>query len=298
MERTYIVYEHVSPDGKRYIGITSQKPQMRWRNGEGYSKNKHFYRAIQKYGWSMFSHNILFESMSEKAAKAKEKELIKKYETTSPKYGYNITRGGETRQPCPEYVKELIRAKNIGKTVSMETRLKISKAKKGKKKGPMSEEQKAKISKSLIGNKYALGKHNNTKRLAMCDDSGTIIKEFKSAIDAEKEIKCNASGINRACVENSKDCGLENTKYGGIYKGFKWFYLNENGEIINNNHGVKKNKRNGPIIQYDLQGNKICEFEKMKDAAKNNGLSINGLAFALKGKEEVEYKGFLWARKK
>lgn len=50
---------HISPSNKRYIGITSQKPEIRWANGKGYSYNKHFYRAIQKYGWDNFEHRIL-----------------------------------------------------------------------------------------------------------------------------------------------------------------------------------------------------------------------------------------------
>ena len=39
MEKKYVVYEHVSKDGKRYIGITSQILRKRWRNGEGYKNN-------------------------------------------------------------------------------------------------------------------------------------------------------------------------------------------------------------------------------------------------------------------
>lgn len=28
--RTWIVYEHISPSGKVYVGITSQNPKVRW----------------------------------------------------------------------------------------------------------------------------------------------------------------------------------------------------------------------------------------------------------------------------
>jgi len=39
--KTYIVYEHISPSGKRYIGITSNSPNRRWgANGQGYIKQK------------------------------------------------------------------------------------------------------------------------------------------------------------------------------------------------------------------------------------------------------------------
>ena len=298
MDRKYTVYEHVSKDGKRYIGITSQKVTVRWRHGNGYAKNIHFYRSIQKYGWESFEHNILAENINEEQAKTLEKELIKKYKTTDPKYGYNVTRGGDTRQPCPDYVRELISQKNKGKPKSEETKLKISKAKKGVKRGPMSKEQKEKISKSLIGNKRALGKHNNTKAVAMCDMSCNILKIYKSAVEAGQDNGFCNSGIGAACKENSRNNGLENTKYGGVYAGYKWFFVDNNGNIVNNNHGHKDNGRNSPLAQYDLQGNKLNEFGKFKDAESVPGISKNGLYWALKKRDTVVYKGFLWVRKK
>lgn len=51
----YIVYKHTSPSGKSYIGITHQKPHLRWRSkGQGYKHSTVFYSAIQKNGF----HNL------------------------------------------------------------------------------------------------------------------------------------------------------------------------------------------------------------------------------------------------
>lgn len=63
MSRIFTVYRHTAPNGKAYIGITSQKPATRWQNGRGYSQNKLFYRAINKYGWESFTHEILFTGL-------------------------------------------------------------------------------------------------------------------------------------------------------------------------------------------------------------------------------------------
>ena len=48
----YSVYIHTFPNDKKYIGITSWKPELRWgANGANY-KNPYMVNAIKKYGWS------------------------------------------------------------------------------------------------------------------------------------------------------------------------------------------------------------------------------------------------------
>lgn len=102
---TYIVYKHECKLCKStngiYIGITSLNPKIRWCNGHGYlSKNPDgsyhqpkIAKAILKYGWENFKHEILFENLTEVEAKAKEKELITYY--NSYEQGLNCTLGGE-----------------------------------------------------------------------------------------------------------------------------------------------------------------------------------------------------------
>lgn len=101
----YIVYKHecmlCQSSNGIYIGITSQKPQSRWCNGHGYlSKNldgsyhqPKIAKAILKYGWENFTHEVLFENLTEIEAKLKEKELIAYY--NSYEQGLNCTLGGE-----------------------------------------------------------------------------------------------------------------------------------------------------------------------------------------------------------
>ena len=90
----FIVYKHTSPSGKVYIGITNQKPERRWRaGGSGYRYNLCFYRAIQKYGWENFTHEILYTDLSQEDALRIEKELIQEYQ--SFKNGYNCSLGGD-----------------------------------------------------------------------------------------------------------------------------------------------------------------------------------------------------------
>lgn len=100
MERLFSVYEHVFPNGKKYIGITSTDPKKRWDSGWGYKKNIQpaMYHAIQKYGWNNIEHNILFTHLTLTEAQTKEKELIQLFHTCvleENSMGYNMTYGGE-----------------------------------------------------------------------------------------------------------------------------------------------------------------------------------------------------------
>lgn len=92
----YTVYIlHNLLNDKVYIGITCQTPENRWRNGCGYSYNKHFSAAIEKYGWDNFEHIIFAKDVSKESACEIEKDLIMLYNSNDPEHGYNISSGGE-----------------------------------------------------------------------------------------------------------------------------------------------------------------------------------------------------------
>ena len=92
----FTVYMHVNKTNqKKYIGITSQKPEDRWGpNGCHYS-NQYFAKAIRKYGWDGFDHYILCEGLEEDKAKEMEINLIAEHSANKSDYGYNCTIGGD-----------------------------------------------------------------------------------------------------------------------------------------------------------------------------------------------------------
>lgn len=110
-DRKYTVYMHTSPSNKRYIGITSQKPPTRrWRNdGSGYKHNTHFWRAIQKYGWDNFKHEILYSGLTKEEAELKEVELIILHKSDNHNFGYNIDHGGNSVGKMAEKTKEKLK---------------------------------------------------------------------------------------------------------------------------------------------------------------------------------------------
>ena len=92
--KIYRVYRHTSPEGKVYIGITSQKPQHRWgTGGNGYQNNALFWHDIQKYGWDNFKHEILYEDLTQGEALKLESSLIHEHKATKPDFGYNQDAG-------------------------------------------------------------------------------------------------------------------------------------------------------------------------------------------------------------
>ena len=95
VEKKYTVYMHISPSNKRYIGITSQRPERRWQNGKHYNTQIYFYRAIQKYGWDNIQHVIIARGLTEDEAKWLEIEMIKALQTNTYGKGYNATEGGD-----------------------------------------------------------------------------------------------------------------------------------------------------------------------------------------------------------
>ena len=103
--------------------MTSQSPNERFRNGNGYKSSPHFFHAIQKYGWNNFDHMILAQNLSKDEAIRKEIEIIALYRSNDAKFGYNITPGGEVcaGEDNPWF----------GKKHTAESKEKMSRAKKG-----------------------------------------------------------------------------------------------------------------------------------------------------------------------
>ena len=106
--KKYCVYKLTSPFGKVYIGMTCQRIKERWQHGVGYEDNILFYADIQKYGWDNFKHEIIAENLSETEALKLEGELIHKYKSIFPEYGYN-------RRPGEGYAHEFAIAKEARK---------------------------------------------------------------------------------------------------------------------------------------------------------------------------------------
>ena len=156
----YILYCHTNLiNDKKYFGITRQSPQRRWgKNGIAYKCNTHFYGAITKYGWDNFSHDILFSRLSIEDACELEQEHIAKFQTTNPLYGYNHTSGGDSNYSFSDDVKLKMREAAKHRVITDEWRRHLSESRTGRKPWnagkTLSTETRRKISEAGIGRKH------------------------------------------------------------------------------------------------------------------------------------------------
>ena len=241
----YSVYIHISPSNKYYVGITCQSYNQRWRNGNGYSYNTHFYRAIQKYGWDNFRHEIFAKHLTKDEACDMEKILIKELKSNDYHYGYNLCSGGEGAtglfgEKNPNY----------GNHWSKEQRKRMSDMKKGKSSNISLDGKKRKSTymknkwendeykKSMsginapcygrTGEKHPMygrhGRYNPNSKAVVCLNDNTV---YYSASEAHNKLGVNHSKLCMCCRGERNSCGKDKN---GNPLHWKYYsdYLKEN----------------------------------------------------------------------
>ena len=67
MDKKYVVYQHVTPDGMYYFGQT-QNVEKRWGYNGVYYKGTSLYPYIEKFGWDNIQHIVLFRDQTRENA--------------------------------------------------------------------------------------------------------------------------------------------------------------------------------------------------------------------------------------
>lgn len=217
----YTVYQHKTPNGKRYIGITSIEPEKRWLNGRGYRRNEYFWNAIKKYGWENIEHAIVKTSLTKEEAERMEKELIAYFHSNEHEHGYNWADGGNAYKH------------------SIESRAKMSESHKGMRYNigvPFTEERKRHLSENhadvrgennpMFGKKWTPeeiakrqlhrvykhgGENPSARKICQCLEDGTVVKVWGSISEASKVY----------CRTSIKDCLKGKYKQ---HRGYLWRY--------------------------------------------------------------------------
>lgn len=223
MEKIYTVYVHVFPNGKRYVGITKQKVERRWRKGESYKHNHRLYNAIHKYGWNNVKHIILAVGLTAEQAEQMEKRLISEWNLLDADLGYNNAEGG-SHPNHTEKTRAKIGAKSLGRKHSEDFKKWISEKNSGENNFMYgkhhTEETKQKISaakkgKSPAPNKGKFGaNHPASKSVIMVDRmTGDAVKIFPSIREASAYIGRAPSGINAVLHGHQNVSGGYGWKY-------------------------------------------------------------------------------------
>lgn len=217
-----IIYKAINKiNNKSYIGQTTRLFRVRKNDHISASKrntdNFYFHNALSKYGQDNFVWSILCKCQSLEDLNIKEIYYIDKYNTYNR--GYNMTKGGDGV---------------LGYALSVEARIKISKAKTGFKYPPRTKEWCDKISKAKTGGK--LSKETIEKRTATRKERGYIGPKNhlskKYIIISPEDINFVVEGLRAFCI-NYKDIsfykGLNAVATGKRthHKGYKCRYYNE-----------------------------------------------------------------------
>lgn len=218
---TYCVYVHTNKiNGKMYVGKTihGNNPMLRWRSdGSGYLKCTRFWRAIKKYGWENFDHEVIANHLTEVEANKFERLLIEKLNTMDDRYGYNLTSGGDS-----------------GKAISDETRQKISQKMKGRFKGKnnpnygnhkLAGKNSPNYGKKLSKETVEKMKQNITPKYVWCFELNQL---FRGAKEAERLTHVDDSDIGKVCKGIKPSAG----KHPETGAELHWCFVEKN--MVNN----------------------------------------------------------------
>ena len=169
-------------NNKKYVGVTSKTVCARWQNGKHYSRHKKLYKDILLYGWDGFTHEILYKDLTEEEARAKEIELIKKWDLTNQ--GYNTHKGGHIPK-LNEEAKQKLREKNAGKNNKFYGCKHTEETKK-------------------------LMKQNRPKKGVICVETGIY---YESTREAQRQTGAYHGDISKCCKGTKKTVGGYRWKY-------------------------------------------------------------------------------------
>ena len=268
----WLIYKHTNKiNGKVYIGQTRQNPKYRWgQYGQKYNEdNIKLYRAIQKYGWDNFDHEIIEDNIfTQEEADLREQYWINFYD--SYYNGYNATKGGHDG----EYVGIPIYKIDIN-TLQIVTKYQ-SASEAGR---LLNKEHCSSISTYLFGKQisaygfywckvdewfpgwYPRSLKNTRPVLQINKETLRVIKEFSSLKSAEKEFK--SKNIANCCRRKSIEAC-----------GYYWCYSSD----YSDDWVPEENKHRKRVIQMDDSLTLLNVFDSIREAAKATNTSENSIS--------------------
>ncbi len=200
-EDTFSVYVLKNKtNGKIYVGCTRVPVKTRCRYGNGYTHNRALDADFKEYGWDGFSLDIVSENLDYESASSLEADLIVKYDSANPAFGYNVKKD-KGAGLCGYKSKGTHDSWNLGMKHSDETKARMSESHKGIKQSP---EWVAKRMESFKKHEMSEERHEylkercrflseqNKKRCRAIDIKTGAVKEYDCIKDAQNDLGCTA----------------------------------------------------------------------------------------------------------
>lgn len=272
-------------NNKKYIG-QSCDIYSRWQNHKWcLNNNKHSNDFLQN-SWNLHGEeNFIFyvlEFCDETIINEREQYYIHFYSTLIDLNGYNLDSGGNQNKRHSNITKMKISKAHMGKKLSKETRIKISKNRKGKLTGEShfmfgkhhTIETKEKLSKALTG-MFANEKHWSATKV-ICLNTGEVFPTMKQA---GEEYNTFSENIHKCCKGERISSGVMEDG-----TPIQWAKYDENKIYELPEYKPKTNAK--AVLQYDLEGNFIAEYESAREAEKVTGIGYKMISRVCKGERE------------
>lgn len=255
---TYCVYVHTNKtNGKKYVGQTvrGDNPKKRWGGGSGYVTQKYFYRAIQKYGWDGFEHEVIASNLTKEEADNFEILLIDKLKAYDNNFGYNCTLGG-------------------GGTSGYH----ISEASKEKQKTTM---------KKYYSNPEYIQRMRDVapkREVYQFTTDGCFVAKYVSAMEAQRQTGIHNGDISKCAF------GKVASK-----NGFIFLFQEDICEINNrvDRYNKSKKPKYESVVQLSVTGEYVATWSGPADAGKNLNLNYKNIHSVCRGLRKT-CGGFKW----
>lgn len=127
--------------------------------------------------------------------------------------------------------------------------------------------------------------NKRSKKIIQLSLHKSIVKIWDSSLQISKELGYHRNAIRNACKNEYKN---------NYSNGFLWMYLDD----YNKNKDIKLGVKYKPVIQFDLEGNFIKEWQSQSEAAKELNISISSIHSACFKTYGSNYGGgYLWISK-
>lgn len=325
--KTWYIYCHTAPNGKRYIGQTCRKPTVRWANGKGYENNEYFTRAINAYGWDNFEHTVLCTVSSKENANFLEQWFIEKYDTFNRDHGFNLTKGGDggLGHHVSEETRALLsqRAKERGMTPEHLEKMHEGRRKNGYRRRPMTEEERQALSERMSGPDNPLrGKkmpkevvEKRAAKLRGRKVSEEVRKRQSVGLRNSEKVKAEqlpvlqldeeGNVVNRyeSVTRAAEAMGVTKTAINlcckgkcNTIRGYGWEYEDEElrhaAQLVTDERLSKKPVPK-QVLQLDLNGNIIRRYESGMEASRSLGVAHTHIYACCQGKQATAH-GYMW----